>query len=356
MSSRPLVSVVIDTYNHERYIETAILSVLQQDFAESDVDILVVDDGSTDGSPELIRKFGGRVRYLRKANGGQASAFNLAIPKARGDLVAFLDGDDWWDPGKLRAVAGVFAESADIDAVGHGIVIVHRDGRMEHEEPRQAVRLHLDSVETACAFRVRKSFLGTSRFAARRALLDQILPIPEALTIEADEYVFTMAALLGNVLILPETLTYYRLHAGNLFQFGDADVSAVRRKYRVLSDLASHLSHQFRARSVPKEVASAVVEAVQTEADLTRLNLEGGLPWETVFAELRWDHILNPVAPFRHRASKFLSLLPALFLPPRWYYHLRRRLVTSGSYQRWRSKWLPPSQRNHVVRSVQPGK
>src|ERR1700684_1962393 len=98
----PLVSVLIDTYNHERFIEQAILSVLDQDFPAPDMEILVVDDGSTDGTPEIIRKFAPRVRYQRKSNGGQASAFNAGIPETKGDIVAMLDGDDWWARGKLK--------------------------------------------------------------------------------------------------------------------------------------------------------------------------------------------------------------------------------------------------------------
>ncbi|MGH7836756.1 MAG: glycosyltransferase family 2 protein, partial [Candidatus Binataceae bacterium] len=78
---QPIISVVVDTYNQERYIEQAIVSVLEQDFPAADMEILVVDDGSTDRTPEIVHKFAPRVRLLRKKNGGQASAFNAAIPE-----------------------------------------------------------------------------------------------------------------------------------------------------------------------------------------------------------------------------------------------------------------------------------
>ncbi|HZS70819.1 MAG TPA: glycosyltransferase, partial [Candidatus Acidoferrum sp.] len=78
---RPFVSVLIDTYNHERFIEQAIASVLDQDFPASEMEVLVVDDGSTDRTPEVLRQFEPRVRVIRKANGGQASAFNAGIPQ-----------------------------------------------------------------------------------------------------------------------------------------------------------------------------------------------------------------------------------------------------------------------------------
>src|SRR3989304_6126424 len=99
--SRPSVTALIDTYNHSAFIEQAIESVLSQDVPPSEMEVIVVDDGSTDATPERVRKYGSRIRYLRKSNGGQASAFNFAIPQARGEIIAFLDADDWWAPGKL---------------------------------------------------------------------------------------------------------------------------------------------------------------------------------------------------------------------------------------------------------------
>src|SRR5580658_2106744 len=99
----PAVTVLIDTFNHERFIEEAIVSVLEQDFPAAQMEILVVDDGSTDRTPEIVGKFAPRVRSICKSRGGQASAFNKGIPEAQGDIVAFLDGDDWWKKNKLNA-------------------------------------------------------------------------------------------------------------------------------------------------------------------------------------------------------------------------------------------------------------
>jgi glycosyltransferase involved in cell wall biosynthesis len=119
------VSVLIDTYNHESYIEQAIVSVLEQDFLDAKTEILVVDDGSTDRTAEIVRRFEPRVRLIEKSNGGQASAFNAAIPEARGEIIAFLDGDDWWTKEKLSAVVDAFEKHPHVAAVGHGYYEVH---------------------------------------------------------------------------------------------------------------------------------------------------------------------------------------------------------------------------------------
>src|SRR5947209_7152460 len=150
--SRPYVTALIDTYNHEAFIEEAIVSVLRQNFPKSEMEILVVDDGSHDRTPDIVHKFAPHVRLLRKSNGGQASAFNAGIPEAQAEIIAFLDGDDTWAPEKLSAVAEVFKREVDVGLVGHGITVVHQDGRARTEVPRELTRFRLTSREDAKQF------------------------------------------------------------------------------------------------------------------------------------------------------------------------------------------------------------
>src|SRR3954451_20463787 len=89
---RPLVSIVIDNYNYARFLPEAIESALAQTYP--DTEVIVVDDGSTDDSREIIASYGSRVRPVLKTNGGQASAFNAGFAASRGDVVLFLDSDD----------------------------------------------------------------------------------------------------------------------------------------------------------------------------------------------------------------------------------------------------------------------
>ncbi|MGH9758602.1 MAG: glycosyltransferase family 2 protein, partial [Candidatus Acidiferrales bacterium] len=199
----PAVTALIDTYNHERFIEEAIVSALEQDFPSADVEILVVDDGSTDRTPEIVRKFEPRVRLIRKPNGGQASAFNTGIPQARGEIIAFLDGDDRWAKKKLQIVTDTMAAHPDIGIVGHGYYEDFTSG----EEgkvicPEGIYRLHLRDAQAAALFIQLKGFLGTSKLAIRKPILDRVLPIPIELKIEADEYMFTAAVAVSDALIL----------------------------------------------------------------------------------------------------------------------------------------------------------
>ena len=104
----PLVSVIITAYNAERYIAETLESVFAQTY--SNFEVIVADDGSTDGTRELVQTRFASVHYLCQPNAGQASARNLGLRHARGDLIAFVDSDDLWLPEKLTKQVRLFVE------------------------------------------------------------------------------------------------------------------------------------------------------------------------------------------------------------------------------------------------------
>ena len=348
--SKRFASVLIDTYNHERFIEQAIVSVLEQDFSPTDREIIVVDDGSTDRTPEIVKRFEPRVRLVRKENGGQASAFNTGIPECKGEIVAFLDGDDWWAPGKLQAVAAALADDAAVGLVGHGITEVFSDGRQHAELLREVPRFRIDSEAGGRTFRLRKSFLGTSRMTFRVDVLRQIGRVPETLRFEADEYLFTLAGFFADVLILRDSFTFYRLHDSNAFQIADGNKEAIRRKQRVLEALVDSLRVKLTERQTPDKLTQIVVEWIETEAESLRLSLDPGFPWETLRVELKNYSVMFENASAPHWLFKCATLLPACFMSSRSYYSLRQRFAQNGAYQKARAKWLPFLQPAHVDR------
>jgi glycosyltransferase involved in cell wall biosynthesis len=353
----PFVSVLIDTYNHERFIEEAIHSVLSQDFPASDREILVVDDGSTDRTPEILAKFASQIRILRKPNGGQASALNHGIPECRGELIALLDADDWWAPGKLTRVANAMAANPEIGFIGHGITTVLPDGAQNTEILRDGFDFQADSLPGALLFRTRCSFMGTSRMTLRRTLAQRILPIPSEIRIQADEYIYTLASVLMPVRILPEALTFYRVHADNGFLIYNADRDKLRRLQQSLAALASTLSRRLAQLGIEPQVRAALLEYTEATAAQLRLSLDGGWPWETVDAEWRVYRVTHPNAPAAHRVFKSLALFGALFVPPRRFYRAQKALAQSGLYRRLRAKWLPFPEMEHIAsdRTSNPG-
>jgi glycosyltransferase involved in cell wall biosynthesis len=108
---KPLVSVIIPTYNRGWVVQEAIDSVLDQDF--SDYELIVVDDGSNDNTREILEAYGKAITVLQQSNRGVSAARNRGIAEAAGRLIAFLDSDDLWLPRKLTAQVKFFEENAD---------------------------------------------------------------------------------------------------------------------------------------------------------------------------------------------------------------------------------------------------
>ena len=109
----PLISIVIPNYNGLLFVEEAVESVLNQDYTNKEV--IVVDDGSTDGSGEFLKKYESRIRLIETENRGAAAARNTGLREAKGELIAFLDSDDVWEPSKLtHQVRKMAEEDADL--------------------------------------------------------------------------------------------------------------------------------------------------------------------------------------------------------------------------------------------------
>jgi glycosyltransferase involved in cell wall biosynthesis len=217
MSYTPLVSIIVNNYNYGHFLSEAIDSALAQTYTATEV--IVVDDGSTDDSPEIIAGYGERVIPVLKENGGQASAFNAGFAKSRGDVICFLDADDYlfpqaiervlklWEPG----VAKVQYRLKMVDAVGNP---------MGFYPPLNAA---MDGEEALSTLLKRGTYVCpvTSGNTFGRAALEQILPVPEEdFRLSADGYLQLMVPFCGEVRSIHEALAAYRIHGNNLWAAG----------------------------------------------------------------------------------------------------------------------------------------
>ena len=115
MEKNPKVSVIIPTYNSAQFIIETLESVFAQTY--KNYEVIVVDDGSTDNTKEVLKPYMSKIRYIYKENGGPASARNVGIKNARGEYIAFLDSDDLWLPEKLEKQIRYFEKHPEIDMV-----------------------------------------------------------------------------------------------------------------------------------------------------------------------------------------------------------------------------------------------
>jgi glycosyltransferase involved in cell wall biosynthesis len=232
--TRPVLTVLIDTYNYGHFIEQAIESVLSQDFPMDQTEILVVDDGSTDDTAERLKKYGSRIQYVYKPNGGQASAFNLGFAHARGEIVILLDADDYFLPGKLGEVAIAFQQNPQAGLIYHRLLELHAGSDELRDWDMTLVSGFIpDDIEKLLKF----APYPTSCLAFRRSLVNQLLPIPESLRLQADGYITLLAALLAPVVALQQSLAVYRIHGKNMYYLSDSAVTVDQRRSRVESNI-----------------------------------------------------------------------------------------------------------------------
>lgn len=228
--SAPLITVLINAYNYARFIEQAIDSVLSQHFPLEQVQILVVDDGSTDDTAERVRKYGPQVEYLYKRNGGQGSALNLGFAHAKGEIIALLDADDYFLPGKLSRIAKEYNGHPEVGMIYHGYLNFESESNRLEESRATALSGFLPDDPSTLPKYIPTP---TSCLTFRRRFLEPFVPIPESIRLQADAYLTILAAALSPVLGVPEALSTYRVHGHNLYHSQGEQVSAERRQRRI---------------------------------------------------------------------------------------------------------------------------
>jgi glycosyltransferase involved in cell wall biosynthesis len=207
----PRVSVVIPTYNYAHYLPEAVDSVLAQSF--DSVEIVVVDDGSTDKTTEVLRRFGGQVTYIRQVHRGLAVARNTGIRAARGQYIAFLDSDDLWIREKLslqvarldaeRQVGLVYCETFLFDDATQATVGTHGD-----HSPHPSGRI--------LRWLVRGNVIPSPTPVVRRDVFDRVGLFDETLSACEDWDMWIRIGRVCEIVYIDRTLARYRLHRSNM--------------------------------------------------------------------------------------------------------------------------------------------
>lgn len=253
----PHVSVVIATYDHARWVGQAVRSVAQQQFR--DLEIIVVDDGSTDDTARVVRETGVPLRYLRQDNRGPGGARNTGIDAARGRLVAFLDADDLWLPDKLALQVPLLESRAEA-------VLVYADALMWDETAGRAEGTHADRQAhpsgRILAAVLRENPIPSPTPLVRRAPLLRAGGFDETLRVCEDWDLWIRLARRGEIHCLDRPLAIYRLHGDNLH----ADVARMKHYQhlvlrRALADpaLPPAIRRQRRALVADRHVEFAIV-------------------------------------------------------------------------------------------------
>ena len=133
----PKVSIIIPTYNREKFIGRALESVLAQTY--KDYEIIVIDDGSQDQTRDVVRQYGGNIKYVYQQNGGSSSARNRGIQESTGEYIAFLDSDDIWIPEKLAIQVEILDKNKSIGIVCSRMPIFDKEGKQIGFKPQEHI-------------------------------------------------------------------------------------------------------------------------------------------------------------------------------------------------------------------------
>jgi glycosyltransferase involved in cell wall biosynthesis len=214
---KPLVSIIINNFNYERYLEQAIRSALSQSWEA--IEVVIVDDGSTDSSREIIERYKDRCTVILKPNGGQASALNAGLRAALGEYFLFLDSDDYLFPQAVETMVGRFPEN--YARVYCRPRLVDGDNK-DIDADAGEVRRYYEEFDGDLFEHVRRggSFFWspTSTNLIRADVARAIGEIPEAdFRISADAFLLVNASLFGPVKSVDAEGVAYRIHAKNNF-------------------------------------------------------------------------------------------------------------------------------------------
>jgi len=206
--SRPLISIIMPCYNAEAYIEQTVINVFEQTYGN--IELIVVDDGSTDNSPALLTKFPQNypsLTILHQPNKGPYPARNLALQHAKGEYIALLDADDYWSADCLEKLhSALVSANADVSYCGwQNIVENGQDGPRYVPPAYEQGNIH-ETFLTGCPWPIHAAL-------TRKSIVDQVGGFSER-RFSAMDYDFwiRISAVTQNIVLVPEVLAFYRWH------------------------------------------------------------------------------------------------------------------------------------------------
>jgi glycosyltransferase involved in cell wall biosynthesis len=238
ISNSPLVSILINNYNYGRFLPEAIDSALNQTYDR--IEVIVVDDGSSDNSPEIIASYGDKIIPIIKPNGGQASAFNTGFAASHGEIICFLDSDDIFLTEKVSEIVKVFIADENIGWCFH---ILNFFGDTEkkfelsnHNWTSGKYDLRSTIERGKLDGKMPEVNLATSTMCFKAALLKEILPMPEIIRITSDDYIKYIALGITPGFILIKELARQRIHNNNAYTLRtDRDKQRLSAKINILT-------------------------------------------------------------------------------------------------------------------------
>ena len=191
MPNEPFVSVIITNYNYEVFLPRAVNSVFEQDYPQ--MELIVVDDGSTDNSVEYLRSLGDKIKLVLKSNGGPASALNAGFAASQGEIICILDADDCYLPGKIDTVVSILKQYPNAEWCFHALQVEDMQGKVLRRTPPYFGKPVNFRWRLRIGLRVPPAG-PTTGLCFQRGLLERILPLPEIRAVGLDDNFLKISA------------------------------------------------------------------------------------------------------------------------------------------------------------------
>ena len=287
----PLVSVVIPVYNGERFLAEAIESALSQTYPA--IEVIVIDDGSTDGTSAVIKGFGTSVQSLQQENAGVANARNAGINIARGDLIAFLDADDVWLPSKITRQVQAFQSNPGAGFVFCGYTVVNEDLRPRFRVPASRARRRIERSLTLDAWGIGLASTGMMP----RSVLEHIGEFRPGPSVSEDLEFSVRVAAVYPVIAARDPLVMYRTHGGQRHLDTDLFEQGMMHLYRSLFEQNDQRYQRVRRRALANLHVRLAV------ARLRQWRLRRAMRHALIAGKLRPDRLaVAPVSALARRA------------------------------------------------------
>ncbi|MEQ1887045.1 MAG: glycosyltransferase family A protein [Bryobacteraceae bacterium] len=254
LHDEPIVSVLMSSYNHATFLSQAIQSIVKQTY--KNFEFIICDDGSDDGSVEIAKKWAAidtRIVLIVKENGGQASGFNTAFKKCRGDVICFVDADDVYHPNKLERVVGAFFQFPLAGCVLNRLMRV--DERLRTRGPLPL----MGTLPTGwCSGKMLASggilpyFPGTPGINLRREVAARLFPMPESepLNMCPDMVMQRLVPLVTRLAAIDQPLVDIRMHCANTYMRSSLSVQSITKELKLCEELWN-AQHQFLSAFQP---------------------------------------------------------------------------------------------------------
>jgi len=323
----PLVTVVIPAYNHAAFLRDAVLSVLNQTYTTTE--IIVVDDGSTDDTLQVVMGLSPKVRYVSQPHQGIASARNRGLEMSSGSLIAFLDADDMFLPHKLEIQVDCLVRHAEAGMVYGSYVLIDREGRqIGAVTAKLSGNVYLGFLDRAMV-----GILATATVMVRKTVLAKVGLFDEAMTLAEDTDMWCRVASHYQVEAIAEPLARVRRHPGNVSGLTDPHLNC-DMWLRILRKAAAEgprIPWIPRRRLTAKAYLAAAIDLQQNHRDplgAAQYLVRAWLHWPLVAGGLPAIVAVYALRPLQQILSRILPARPYTSIRSAW-----RRVAGTSTHE-----------------------